>query len=118
MKLRIKGNSLRIRLTQGEVARLAEQRQCRETMALAAGSLNYEVRASDGIDRPEAILEQSDIVVILPAGLVDAWAHSDEITIAGEHGPLRIVVEKDFACLAPREGEDDADAYPHPLGTK
>ncbi len=114
MKLRIRGNSLRIRLTQGEVAALAAHGHCRETMTLAAGSLTYEVRVSGDVDRPEAIFEQSDIVVTLPADAVDAWAQSDEVTIAGEHGPLRILVEKDFACLAPREGEDDADAYPHP----
>ncbi len=28
---------------------------------------------------------------------------------------LKILVEKDFACLAPREGEDESDMYPHPL---
>ena len=28
---------------------------------------------------------------------------------------LKILVEKDFACLAPREGEDETDMYPHPL---
>ncbi len=27
---------------------------------------------------------------------------------------LSILVEKDFACLAPREGEDDSDMYAHP----
>lgn len=118
MKLRIKGNSLRVRLTQGEVATLAEHGRCLETMTLATGSLTYEVRVSDDVDQPEAIFEQSDIVVTLPAAMAREWAQSDEVTIAGEHGPLRILVEKDFACLAPREGEDDADAYPHPLDAK
>jgi hypothetical protein len=28
--------------------------------------------------------------------------------------PLNILVEKDFACLAPRAGEDERDMYPHP----
>ena len=27
---------------------------------------------------------------------------------------LSILIEKDFACLAPRAGEDEADMYPHP----
>ena len=114
MKLRIKGNSLRVRLTQGEVVALAEKGLCRETMALVTGRLSYEVRVSDDIEQPQAIFEQSDIVVTLPAGAVEEWAQSDEVTIAGEHGPLRILVEKDFACLAPREGEDESDMFPHP----
>ena len=28
---------------------------------------------------------------------------------------LKILVDKDFACLAPREGEDESDMIPHPL---
>jgi hypothetical protein len=31
---------------------------------------------------------------------------------------LRILVEKDFACLAPREGEDESDMFPNPLSGK
>ena len=27
-----------------------------------------------------------------------------------------ILVEKDFQCLAPREGEDESDMFPHPDG--
>ena len=32
----------------------------------------------------------------------------------GKSEDLQILVEKDFACLAPREGEDDSDAFAHP----
>ena len=117
MKLRIRGNSLRLRLTQGEVARLASAGVCRETMTLAAGQLNYEVRVSDAIDRAEAIFEATDIVVTLPAPAVKAWAESDDVSIAAEHGPLSILVEKDFSCLKPRDGDDDADTFPHPQAT-
>jgi hypothetical protein len=27
---------------------------------------------------------------------------------------LTILVEKDFACLTPREGEDESDMFPNP----
>jgi hypothetical protein len=40
------------------------------------------------------------------------------VTLAHEQalpdGSLRITLEKDFACLAPREGEDESDNFPHP----
>jgi len=29
-------------------------------------------------------------------------------------GDLRIIVEKDFACLAPRSDEDESDNFAHP----
>jgi hypothetical protein len=32
-----------------------------------------------------------------------------------ESGQLSILVEKDFACLSPREGEDEMELFPHPL---
>jgi len=34
--------------------------------------------------------------------------------ILDEGDQLSILVEKDFACLAPREGEDETDMYPNP----
>jgi hypothetical protein len=47
------------------------------------------------------------------------WAASELVSIDGEQGlddgsVLRILVEKDFACLAPRAGEDESDMFPHP----
>ena len=47
------------------------------------------------------------------------WAESENVSIASEQllddgGQLKILVEKDFACLAPREGEDESDMFPHP----
>ena len=55
----------------------------------------------------------------MPAALAAGWANGAEVTIAaGQAVPgadtLRILVEKDFACLSERPGEDDSDAFPHP----
>ena len=48
-----------------------------------------------------------------------AWANSEQVSISGEQvlddgEKLNILVEKDFACLAPREGEDESDMFEHP----
>ena len=57
----------------------------------------------------------------LPATLAAAWAAGDQVSIEADQ-PLRagevlkILVEKDFACLKPRDDEDETDAYPHPSG--
>jgi hypothetical protein len=47
------------------------------------------------------------------------WADSDQVTISadqklGDGDTLAILVEKDFACLAPRDGEDESDMFPNP----
>jgi hypothetical protein len=41
------------------------------------------------------------------------------VTLAGtqpaaQDAELRIVIEKDFACLTVREGEDESDNFPNP----
>ncbi len=66
MKLRVLDNSIRLRLTQAEVA----------------------LARKDGLVRGRVLFAGSSLV------------------------------EKDFACLAPREDEDETDMYPHPLAGK
>ena len=44
---------------------------------------------------------------------------TEQVAIAGEQrlddgALLTLLVEKDFACLAPRPGEDESDMFPHP----
>jgi hypothetical protein len=51
---------------------------------------------------------------------VKKWASTEQVSIAADESLdggdfLKILVEKDFACLAPRDGEDEADMFPHPL---
>jgi hypothetical protein len=58
--------------------------------------------------------------VQLPETEVKKWASTEQVSIAADESLdggdfLKILVEKDFACLAPRDGEDEADMFPHPL---
>ncbi|MDH3645469.1 MAG: hypothetical protein OER80_01715 [Gammaproteobacteria bacterium] len=114
MKLRIKGDSLRLRLTQGEVARLAASAQITESMHLTGARLVYTLLADADAHDISARLRDSQLVVVLPQSLMQSWAKSEQVSIRGQDGPVQILVEKDFACLQPRDGEDDADAFPHP----
>ncbi len=120
MKLRIRGNSLRLRLSQGEVNALAVEGRVEDAIAFAPGSrLVYALTVSDDAAAPGARLDGARIEVTLPASAARAWTSSDRVGIEAEQpldggAVLRILVEKDFACLAPRKGEDDADAFPNP----
>jgi hypothetical protein len=115
MKLRLQGNSLRLRLTQSEVARLHEHGVVEEMAAFSADQrLIYRVRkcaASDGI---QADLRNRIITVHLPAGVVESWTASDEVGLYAQNGSMRIAIEKDFRCLTRSKEEEEADAYPHP----
>jgi hypothetical protein len=122
MKLRIRGNTLRLRLTRPEVDELAERGEVRDGIAFgvaAADRLGYSLVTSDDATAPCAALSSKGITVTLPKALARDWAFSDTVGIGAEQSigageALRILVEKDFACLKPREGEDDGDAFPNP----
>ncbi len=113
MKLRIKGDALRLRLTQGEVAQLANLGSVREAIHFGARTLEYEVRSVAVLEGPAADLDGTRIIVSVPKMLVDEWANSDAVSIESEGAP-RLLIEKDFACLTERKHEDDTDAFPNP----
>lgn len=120
MKLRIQGNSIRFRLTRSEVDSLHAIGEVSAVTAFpAAQSLRYTVRAATHAARVGAVFEARAIVVTIPAGRVRDWATGDEVSLRGSESlpgntRLDILVEKDFACLVPRDGEDDSDMFPHP----
>lgn len=115
--MRIRGNSIRLRLARGEVARLASEGRVEERTEFAPGAaLTYAIERRDDIERVGAKYEGHRIVVVVPSAIVRRFAESDDVGFDGAEGELGILVEKDWQCLKPRE--DDADAYPHPQATK
>ena len=82
-------------------------------------SLRYVVESSPASVKPAAFYRDGEVIVRLPETSVLAWASSEQVSIDSEQllddgATLRILVEKDFACLAPRDGEDESDMFPHP----
>ena len=82
--------------------------------------LEYALEASTDAGAAAARFDDGRLVVSLPRTAVQQWAGSEEVSVTGaeplEGGEaLRILVEKDFRCLTPREGEDESDMFPHPL---
>lgn len=124
MKLRIRDNSIRLRLMRGEVDALKRDGTVVAYTAFPGGrSLGYRVESSPASVKPEAYFSESEVTVRLPETAVLAWASSEQVSIEGEQqlvdgDALRILVEKDFACLAPRADEDESDMYPHPESEK
>ncbi|NCF51192.1 hypothetical protein GWP57_06245 [Gammaproteobacteria bacterium] len=120
MKLRIRDNSVRLRLTSGEVDKLRDDGLVSSHTNFPGGrQFKYVVESSPASVKPGAFFSEGVITVRLPESSVYAWANSQQVTINGEllldeGDKLTILVEKDFACLAPRDGEDEADMFPNP----
>ena len=122
MKLRTRANTIRLRLTQGEVARIAEGHSVEERLYVGpteADALGTELRPSPSIEGIGARFEGRTLVVELHRGLATAWARGDEVGLRAEvpapgGRTLGILIEKDFACLTRRAAEEDEDAFPNP----
>lgn len=119
MKLRIKGASLRLRLTQAEVHALGAGAVVEEHVPFGGGvQFTYRLRREPGTGAIRASLSGAVLEIGLPDEMAQRWCESQEVTLAGSQAAgseeLRITVEKDFACLAPRSDEDESDNFPHP----
>lgn len=121
MKLRVRDNSIRLRLTRSEVELARTDGLVRGRVPLAGGNnFDYVLESSPATVKPEAHISNNVLTVRVPEKQIQNWAGSDEVSIAAtqvldEGVELDILVEKDFVCLTPREGEDETDMYPHPL---
>ena len=123
MKLRIKGPTLRLRLTQGEIRALAEQGVVEERVPFAPGvDLIYRLRRDATAREISAHYREGVVEVRVPESDARQWCTTELVTLAHEQplpqGVLRITLEKDYACLAPRSEEDESDNFPHPDGAR
>ena len=111
MKLRIRDNSIRLRLTQTEVDRLMREGLVSAQTGFADGDVfRYSLESSPASVKPEAAISKSGIAVRVPES--EVLARGSQTLDDGQ--TLEILIEKDFACLAPRTGEDESDMFPHP----
>ena len=116
MKLRIRGNSLRLRLSQTEVATLRDFGSVEETVHFSPSSkLVYAIERSGG-GEIGARFEDGRILVQVPESIALEWCNGERVGFDGVAGEVKVLVEKDWQCLAPRD-EDESDAYPHPKQT-
>ena len=124
MKLRIRGNALRLRLQRQEVHLLEQEGKVAEQTCFGDDTFQYTLEADDTVTSIRADLETNLIRIRVPREQAMIWSKSDEVGLyneqSGKSGPLKILIEKDFACIKPRtsaQWEDDSDAFPNPNPT-
>ena len=104
MKLRIRDNSIRLRLMRGEVDALRETGLVTASTQFPGGrTFRYSLESSPASVNPAAFFSESEII-------------GEQVLVDGEK--LSILVEKDFICLTGRDDEDESDMYPHPEADK
>lgn len=122
LKLRIRRNSIRLRLGESEVAKLVSTGRVTESIQFSAppeGRLQYTLVASPDATQIAADFALNEITLTVPVSLAQQWGNSAEVGMTheqpiGNGAHLTILIEKDFNCLAPRPGEDESDTFANP----
>ncbi len=120
MKLRILDDSIRLRLSQGDVDQARQGGAVEACTRFPDGSaFTYAFEVSE-TGTAGAAYEGKRLVIRLPAGEVSKWATDDSaVSLRRElplpaGGELKLLVEKDFRCLTGRDDEDQTDLFPNP----
>lgn len=117
MKLRIKGNSIRLRLSKSEVETLATTGTIKEQTDIGNISFIYQLKKED-TNILKADLQNNTLTVYIPHDFTNEWVHNnivgiDNKSVDGNIPRLYILVEKDFKCIDNTE-EDQSDNFDNP----
>jgi hypothetical protein len=120
MKLRITPNSLRLRVSQSDLAHLMNSGRIEETIQFAAdraAKLTYALEQSESEAEISVVYRTQAVTLVIPVSAARDWAKGDCVGIygsamVGEH-QLALIVEKDFACLEHTD-RDNIDTFPNP----
>jgi hypothetical protein len=121
MKLRISGNSIRLRLLRSEVITFVGTGRIEHTIHFASGDesfLTYGLEHEADLANVVVRHRQSEVTIVLPRQQAISWAETDRIGVysavnLGGRGILDVIVEKDFACLDLSDA-DNHDTFPNP----
>jgi hypothetical protein len=118
MKLRLHNNSVRVRLSQADMATFIAAGAVGDIIEFAPGErFSYRIEALPSVGDIHAIYSRGLLRIRVPTLLAREWMFSDLVGIRSEGGQPSVSIEKDFRCLH-REGHaegDDAHGYPNPL---
>jgi hypothetical protein len=102
VKLSIRDNSLRLRLSRDEIESLGKQGVVSARTGFPGGHVfRYELESSPASVAPAAFFSDNLLTVRLPETAVLGWATTEQVAIVGEQvlvdgEKLAITVEKDF----------------------
>ena len=117
MKLRIRENALRIRITQSELSQLGNGNKIESTIHFPNDSLlSYNIKYGNQEDT-SILFADSTILISLGSFDVETLLEESNVGIQSMHttstGTLDLLIEKDFSCLHNR-GIEDLDTFPNP----
>ena len=118
VKIRIKGNSIRYRLTKSEVETFSKNGYFKDTTNFGNTTFTYALKAKEDVDTLEAQFQANIITLFLEKSESESWFESNQIgfshTVKRVDGSeLSLLLEKDFVCMD-ETVEDQSDNYVNP----
>lgn len=121
MKLRIKGDSLRLRVSRSELDRVLHGERVEDTIHFSMSpdaQLTYGLESALQSEPVRIECGPQNVTVLLSKEQTTIWERDSEIGVygsieVGQSGSLQVSIEKDFACLD-RSDEENADTFINP----
>ena len=116
MKLRIQGNTLRLRLKISEIDLLKSESKVIDGIEFGTNKLVYslELKKQDTITTH---LSNNEIRVVIPFEMANTWMDSEDVSIENNHVIPNILIEKDFKCTSKvciESEKDQSDFFHNP----
>jgi len=112
MKIRIKDNSIRFRLTQSEVSELGRNGIVSSFTEFVDRPFIYTIEKSEDAVLSASFIENR-IVMKMPEAMIEELVSTDTVGFDGQAGLVKLLVEEDFVCID-NTVEDQSDNYPNP----
>ena len=117
MKIRIRGNSVRFRLTKNEVEQLCRENFIEERTNFPHMDFVYQVKAAE-VELLNIDYLNNIISLQVSNTLLENWETNDRVgfsnsVVTSQGKTIDLLLEKDFTCLEDR-GEDESNNYPNP----
>ena len=122
MKLRLKGNSVRVRLDRRDIEQLINDGRVEDAVRFGPGRMfGYAVQVGPASrERPKASYTDGCLTIQINPVDAEEWLTSERVGFDHQQpvdgGIVRVLLEKDFACIDRQPGEevDDVYAFPNP----
>ncbi|MVN22266.1 DUF7009 family protein [Mucilaginibacter arboris] len=122
MKIRIKGNSVRLRLSRPEIELFGKEGYLEEKTEFGKSAFVYAIQKLFDGKSLDASFTDKKLTLFVPQKIVQEWISTEVVGFShelpiGENKTLFLLIEKDFKCVDGEETEDQSDYFDNPVKT-
>ena len=122
MKIRIKGNSIRLRLSKSELEVFEKTGYVEERTEFLNSTFCYAIQKLFDGHSLDASFTGQKLTVFVPKAVVQEWVNTDVVGFdhylpLPDEKTLFLLIEKDYKCIDGDESEDQSDYYDNPVKT-